>query len=75
MDDTEKFDDKKFTEALQGEDAASAGSFQAVLQGGNGSSGSGKGAAEGSGPSGGDGEANMRISAISATGRKARLAR
>lgn len=33
MDDTEKFDDKKFTEALQGEDAASAGSFQAVLQG------------------------------------------
>ncbi len=56
MDDTEKFDDKKFTEALQGEDAASAGSFQAVLQGGNGSSGSGKGAAEGSGPSGGDGE-------------------
>ena len=49
MDDTEKFDDKKFTEALQGEDAASAGSFQAVLQGGNGSSGSGKGAAEGIG--------------------------
>ncbi len=71
MDDTEKFDDKKFTEALQGEDAASAGSFQAVLQGGNGSSGSGKGAAVPAGT----GKANMRISAISATGRKARLAR
>ena len=69
MDDTEKFDDKKFTEALQGEDAASAGRGGMVPQA------AAKGRLKEAALPAGTGKANMRISAISATGRKARLAR